>query len=409
VLQGSREQQSRILLRQHLSRVRRAQQDRYRKMRRARIDLTGLRHLAEDIVDDHFTITTSSKPSIPGPQAQPLRHGRYPLYHQPEPPAQTPTHKEGPRTVPLIAQDIVIDHSRPSIRRPETYAIYERTLPERRPSRRPDDRKDRRRSHSSNRSRLPSISRESGVSYDSGFVDESPTLRTLHVNENNRPSISYNAQQDRPGRRGNKPSGRSTSTSRESSYGYDSGIVDDSHRLPTPHINEDHRPPVSYNNQQNRSGRHRERSRNRPDSTSRESSFSHDSGFVDDSPRRRTSHVNETSGPPISYETQQELRGRPGRRMKKSGRGSSSESQDSGFVDGSSRHGRSDLMNSSHFYEQQGSSRRRSSSERSMDVDSHSRYVDETLIYPRQPTVEDTRQLGENYFAERRHRRQRGE
>jgi hypothetical protein len=421
VLQGSRENQSRILLGQLLSRVRRAQQDRYKKMRRARIDLSGLRHLAEDILDDPMTVTTRSTFSIPEPQPQPLRHSRYQRYdHEPEPPARAPTHRELPRTAPAIGQDIVDDRPPLSTRRPEAYPISDRTVPECRPVRQPNDiqdtrpppnydpRNDRRRGHSSIRSRSPSISREPGTGYDSGFVDESPRLRTSHINHNSHPPIAFETQQERLGTRRNRSKSRPDSIRRESDDSYDSGFVDDSPTLRTSHVNENSRPPISLETQRDRSRRHRKNSRSRSHSTTRKSDVSYDSGFVEQSPRLRTSHVNDNSCPPISYDTQRELLDRYGRHRKRSRSGSSSDSQDSGFVDGSVRYGRSDVAEDANIYEQEGSSRRRNSSDRPMDVDRRPRYADESSRYPRQQVVEDSRQLPEIYFVERRYRRREG-
>jgi hypothetical protein len=366
-------------------------------MRRARIDLSGLRHLAEDILDDPMTVTTESTFSIPEPQSQPLRHSRYQRYdHEPEPPARAPTHSELPRTAPDIGQDIVDDRPPLSTQGPTTNPISERKVPEHRPVRQPNDIQDirsppnydpcndRRRGHSSIRSRSPSISRESGAGYDSGFVDESPRLRASHINQNSRPPIAFETQQERSGTRRNRSMSRSGSIKRESDGSYDSGFVDDSPTLRTSHVNENSRPPISFETQRDRSRRHRKNSRSRSHSTTREDDVSYDSSFVEQSPRLRTSRVKDNSGPPISYDTQRVLRDRSGRHRKKSRSRSSSDSQDSGFVDGSISYGRSDVPDDANIYKQQGSSRRRSSSDRPLDVDRRPRYADESSRYPRQ-------------------------
>jgi hypothetical protein len=317
-------------------------------------------------------------------------------------------------------QDSVDDRPPLSTRRPETYPIYERTMPERRPVRQPNDvqdirpppnydpRNDRRRGHSSIQSRSPSISRESGVGYDSGFVDESPRLRTSHINHTSHPPVAFETQQERSGTRRSRSRIRPASTRRESDDSYDSGFVDDSPRLRTSHVNENSRPPISFETQRDRSRRHRKNSRSRSHSTTREDDVSYDSGVVEQSPRLRTLHVNDNSRPPISYDTQRDLRDRSGRHRKRSRSGSSFDSQDSGFVDGSIRYGRSDVTEDANIYEQQGSSRRRSSSDRPMDVDRRPRHADESSRYPRQQVVEDIRQLPETSFVERRYRRREG-
>ncbi|KAF8850359.1 hypothetical protein BDZ45DRAFT_679833 [Acephala macrosclerotiorum] len=74
-------------------------------MKRARIDLSGLRHLAEDVLDDSTTVATSSTSSLPETQRSPPRNHPWPHYHQSS--AQRRTRREVPETVPVVVQDFV--------------------------------------------------------------------------------------------------------------------------------------------------------------------------------------------------------------------------------------------------------------------------------------------------------------